>query len=139
MKYATVIALLVLTLSLAATAQLARSNKLVTNIPFDFVARDKALPAGQCVLQPVTADGSVITIRNLAAHTAMLAMVTPGRDNTASGKYSLVFHQYGTRHFLSEIRTANGSVYKLPESKLEREMLAQNAASQEEILLASVE
>jgi hypothetical protein len=79
----------------------------------------------------------VIAIRNQAAHAGMLTIVTPERDTKVKGKYSLVFHKYGTRHFLSAIRTANGSVYKLPESKLEREMLAENAAPQEEILLAS--
>ena len=137
MKYATVIALLVLTLSVAGTAQLGSSNKLVTNVPFDFVAWNKSLPAGECIVQP--AASNVITIRNQAAHAAMLTMVTADHDKKATGKYSLVFHKYGTRHFLSEIRTASGSVYKLPESKLEREMLAQNAAPQEEILLASAE
>jgi hypothetical protein len=137
MKYATVIALLVLTLSLAATAQLGSSNKLVTNVPFGFVAWNKALPAGECIVQPV--GNNVITIRNRYAHAGMLTIVTPERDTKARGKYSLVFHKYGARHFLSAIRTANGSVYKLPESKLEREMLAENTAPQEEILLASAE
>lgn len=137
MKYATVMALLVLTLSVAGTAQLGSSNKLVTNVPFDFIAWNKTIPAGECIVQP--ASNNVITIRNQAAHAAMLTMVNPDRDKKATGKYSLVFHEYGTRRFLSEIRTGNGSVYKLPESKLEREMLAQSAVPQEEILLASVE
>lgn len=135
MKYATAIALLVLTLSVMGTAQLGSSSKFVTNVPFDFVAWNNALPAGECIVQP--AGTNVITIRNRAAHAGMLTIVTPERDTKAKGKYSLVFHKYGTRHFLSAIRTANGSVYKLPESKLEREMLAENAAPQEEILLAS--
>ena len=135
MRYATVIALLVLTLSVMGTAQLGSSSKLVTNVPFDFVAWNKALPAGECIVQPV--GNNVITVRNQDGHAGMLTIVTPERDTKAKGKYALVFHRYGTRHFLSAIRTANGSVYKLPESKLESEMLAENAAPQEEILLAS--
>ena len=136
MKNATVIALLLLTLSVAGTAQLASNTKIVTNVPFDFIARNQTVPAGQCIVQ--SAASSVITIRNQAAHAAMLTSVTPDRDRKATGKYSLVFNEYGTRHFLREIRTASGAVYKLPESKLEREMLAQNIVPRHEVLLASV-
>jgi hypothetical protein len=136
MKYTTVIALLVLTLSLAGAAQLP-SNKLVTNVPFDFIAWNKTVPAGECVVQRISGNASVVNIRNQAAGPGTLAMLIQDRETKATGKYSLVFHKYGTRHFLSQIRTASGAVYKVPESKLEREMLAQNAAPQEEILLAS--
>jgi hypothetical protein len=38
---------------------------------------------------------------------------------------------------LTQIRTGDGTVYKLPEGKLEREMLARNQVVEEEILLAS--
>jgi hypothetical protein len=135
MKYATVIVLVVLTLSMVGTAQLASDQKLVSNVPFDFIAWNKTIPAGECIVQRATANAPVVTIRNQAA--AMLTMVVPDGKTKATGKYSLVFHKYGTRHFLSQIRTADGSVYKVTESKLEREMLAQSVVPQEEILLAS--
>ena len=137
MKYTIVTALLVLTLSIAGTAQLGSSDKILASVPFDFVAWNTTIPAGDCVVERVTRNPSVLTIGNFHANTSTLTMTMPDREKKASGKYSLVFHKYGNRHFLREIRTADGTVYKLSESKLEREMLALNQTPQEEILLAS--
>ena len=66
-------------------------------------------------------------------------MLLPSRTEPkpATGVYALVFHKYGDRHFLTQIRTGDGTVYKLPKGKLEREMLARNQPIEEEILLAS--
>lgn len=53
----------------------------------------------------------------------VFTMVLPVRESTPTGKYSLVFHRYGTRHFLSQIKTPDGAVNKVAEGKLEREMI----------------
>lgn len=137
MKYATVIALLVLTLSIAGTAQLGSFETISANVPFEFVAWDKTIPAGTCMLERAAANSPTVAILNLAAHTSMLTMVAPGSASTPTGKYSLIFHRYGTRHFLSQIKTPDGQVYNLAKGKLEREILAQNTVPVEEILLAS--
>jgi hypothetical protein len=58
----------------------------------------------------------------------------------AADHCSLVFHKYGSNYFLSEIKvagTANG--YRLPETKAEKEIRAQNGPATNEILLASRE
>lgn len=136
MKYATMIALLVLTLTMAGIAQLGTLETISANVPFEFVAWDKTIPAGNCIVERATMNTPTLAIRNVAAKTAMLTMVVPDREVAPTGNYSLVFNRYGSRHFLRKIKTPDGRVYKLAEGKLEREVLAQNIAPQEEILLA---
>jgi hypothetical protein len=79
----------------------------------------------------------VLSILNVAANTGMLTMARPGHQSTPTGNYSLVFHRYGTRHFLSQIKTPNGQAYELAKGRLERELLARNIGPVEEVLLAS--
>jgi len=61
----------------------------------------------------------------------------PCNGNRAAGDYALVFHKYANRYFLAEVRIADGTVYMLPQSKLERELRAQNMPTRKEVLLAS--
>jgi hypothetical protein len=139
MKYARAIALMVLALPIAAAAQLGSSQKIAANVPFDFVAWDKVVPAGNCIVQRASMSGSTLTIQNTKAGMTTLALSREDRGKAATGAYTLVFHKYGTRHFLAQVKIADGTVYMLPESKLERELRAQNtAAPQDQIVLASL-
>ena len=58
MKYARAIALMVLALPIAAAAQLGSNQKIAANVPFDFVAWDKIVPAGNCIVQRASTSGS---------------------------------------------------------------------------------
>jgi len=138
MKYARAIALMVLALPIAAAAQLGSGQKIAANVPFEFVAWNKVVPAGNCIVQRTSMNGSTLTIQNTKAGMSTLALSRQDRAKTATGAYTLVFHKYGTRHFLAQVKIADGTVYMLPESKLERELRAQNTAPQDQIVLASV-
>jgi hypothetical protein len=107
-------------------------------VPFDFVAWNKTVPAGNCIVQRTSMNGSTLTIQNTKAGMSTLALSREDRAKTATGAYTLVFHKYGSRHFLAQVKIADGTVYMLPESKLERELRAQNTAPQDQIVLASV-
>ncbi len=49
----------------------------------------------------------------------------------------LVFHKYGHRYFLTEVKVEGSrTTYRLPESKAEAELQAQNVNAPDEILLA---
>jgi hypothetical protein len=51
----------------------------------------------------------------------------------------LVFERYGDRYFLSSIRVQGSDrIYRLPTSKAEAELRAQNVAATEQTLLASL-
>jgi hypothetical protein len=138
MKYARAIALMVLALPMAAAAQLGSGQKIAANVPFEFVAWNKVVPAGNCIVQRTSMNGSTLTIQNTKAGMSTLALSRQDRAKTATGAYTLVFHKYGTRHFLAQVKIADGTVYMLPESKLERELRAQNTAPQDQIVLASL-
>lgn len=138
MKYATVIALMALMLPIAAVAQLGSSQRIAANVPFDFVAWNQVVPAGNCVVQRASMIGSTLAIQNTKAHMSTLALSRVDRGKSADGVYKLVFHKYGTRHFLAQVKIADGTIYVLPESKLERELRAQNLAAQDQIVLASL-
>lgn len=138
MKYARVIALMVLTLPIAAAAQLGGSQRIAANVPFDFVAWDKVVPAGNCIVQRATMIGSTLTIQNTGAGMSTFALSREDRGKSATGVYKLVFHKYGTRHFLAQVKIADGTIYMLPEGKLERELRAQNTTAQDQIVLASL-
>ena len=138
MKYARAIALMVLALPMAAAAQLGSGQKIAANVPFEFVAWNKVVPAGNCIVQRTSMNGSTLTIQNTKAGMSTLALSREDRGKTATGAYTLVFHKYGTRHFLAQVQIADGTIYMLPESKLERELRAQNTAPQDQIVLASL-
>ena len=141
MKYATRMLVLAMTmLPLLATAQLTSSEKLVAQVPFEFVLGNKVVPAGEWIVQSASMDSKVIQIRNTDAAVAMLSMPILVESKQAPAKCTLVFHKYGSNYFLSEVKiegTRNG--YQLPETKAEREIRAQNGPATNEILLASRE
>ena len=139
MKRATQIFALTLTLlPLLAVAQMRSSDKLVANVPFQFKAGDKAIPAGQCIVESATMGGHTLAILNVAAKTSTLVSAMPEPSNEATGRYSLVFHKYGDRYFLTGIRQGGKTIDRLPESGAEAELRAQNVAATEEVLLASI-
>ncbi len=136
MKYVTVIALMLLVLPITAAAQLG-SATVVADVPFEFVAWNRVIPAGECSLQRASLVGSTLIIRNVDAKIGMFTLAVEDRKSP-TGVYVLVFNKYANRHFLRQLKIADGTIYNLPESKMEREMLAQNVTVQQEILLASL-
>lgn len=138
MKYAArMLAIAAVITPLLASAQLGSQRKIVAQVPFEFHAGNKIVPAGKCTVQLVSPDSTTLTIRNSDAKMALFAgsrMDTPPKGSTAN---MLVFHRYGARYFLSEIRVAGSSFsYRLPESTNELELRAQNVPVSEQILLA---
>ena len=141
MKYATRMLVLMATmLPLLATAQLSSNEKLVAKVPFEFVLGSKVVPAGEWIVQSASMDSKVIQIRSRDSRVNILSMPLLVEAKKAPADCTLVFHKYGSNYFLSEVRlagTANG--YRLPETKAEKEMRAQNIPATSEILLASRE
>ena len=138
MKNTIAIALLIAMLPIAAAAQLGTSQRITANVPFEFVAWERTLPAGNCILQRATMSGSVLAIANVKAGMSTFALSREERHKGSSGVNALVFRKYGTHHFLSQIKIADGTVYVLPETRLERELRAQNISDSEQVVLASL-
>jgi hypothetical protein len=141
MKFARAMFALTLTmLPLLASAQLKGSDRIVTQVPFEFVVANRTIPAGECVVQSASMNGKTMIIRNRAAKVSLFSMISAAEDSKTAGTYALVFHRYGDQYFLWGMRLdGTRTIYRLPESKAELELRAQNVPATEKILLASLQ
>lgn len=140
MKYVTRIFALALTmLPLLATAQMGSNEKITAQVPFEFVVGSKVVPSGEWIVQPFGPDMKTLVIRNTAAAVSMFSSAALLDAKTAAGNYALVFHKYGNSYFLAGVKIAGTRTgYRLPESKGEAELRAQNRSASEETVLASL-
>jgi hypothetical protein len=138
MKYATRMLAIVITLMpLLASAQLGSSDKLVTNVPFQFRAGEILIPAGECTVQRANMDSRTLVIGNWGAKVGLFANPSIAEATEPSSINAMVFHKYGDRYFLTSIKLKGSkAVYHLHESKAEAELRAQNVPASQEILLA---
>jgi hypothetical protein len=124
---------------LLATAQMGKDAKLVTRVPFEFMAQNKALPAGDYTVLSASAAGTVVSIHNWDTKTSLFSIVNLDKPQDGTRVNALIFHKYGDRYFLSGMELAStGQIYSLPEGKAEAELRAQNVPASEEILLAAL-
>ncbi|HEY6769921.1 MAG TPA: hypothetical protein VI386_34715 [Candidatus Sulfotelmatobacter sp.] len=128
----------VMLLSGLAAAQLRSDDKLVAQVPFEFMVANRIVPAGQCEVRSAGATGRTLLLTHFGAKIGILVGTSLGENKEAAGKYSLVFHQYGSQYFLSGIKLRGSrTTYRLPENKAEAEMRAQNVPVSTEVMLAS--
>jgi hypothetical protein len=111
----TIFAVVVLALPVCAQSIVA-----VADIPFGFVAGNATMPAGQYVVD-VSAATSVVALVGPDLRTRFLASI-PDDERAGSSVAELVFHRYGDRNFLSEIRTT-GRGREFPASRMESEAM----------------
>ena len=121
---------LVMLLALVASASAQAARRVAIEVPFDFVAGQKHLPAGRYIVSRVQRDGeSALMIRSEDGRHAAI-FLTNSADATPA-RAELSFRRYdGERYFLAsvsipgaaevrEVRKSGG------EERLEREMRAQ--------------
>jgi hypothetical protein len=93
-------------LGLGLGAQAEGDNKVVTNVPFEFVAAGATLPAGTYTVDRVsTPSDSHLIIRN-REHGAFLLPVT--FDGASLEGALLTFEHVGNKYFLSKVKTPAG-------------------------------
>ena len=137
--------LLSLAVMLAAGAVYGNSaGPLTANIPFDFSAGNKTLPAGVYTVMPLTTQ-NVLRIRHEDSRAAALVITNDAPAQRGPDQTRLVFHRYGDQYFLAQVWTAgdvNGR--ELRKSRTERELmksrsknLAQNAVEPEVVYVAA--
>ena len=93
-----------------ATANGQSRNRLVAQVPFEFIVGDKTLASGEYKLSTVTGAGDALLIKNADAGDAAIRITSPiGHKNTKT--YArLVFHRYDNRYFLSQVWMSGESV-----------------------------
>jgi hypothetical protein len=129
-------ALLLITLvGLTGLASAQESTTIKAQVPFDFVANGRTMPAGGCTVAVDVNGWTRLSISSGGQHT--VAFPIPDQSLRARKKTALVFHHYGNRYFLVAIEHEAGTGYQLPASRQERELLARNVHWQVFTLLAS--
>jgi hypothetical protein len=121
-----------LALTVAAYAQTARA--VVVQIPFDFVAGQKELPAGRYRVSRVRSEAEItILIRSEDGRASAVVLTNTGEGNPRAA--ALTFRRHGDRYFLAAISMPGiSSVRELPKSggerRVERELVEQTRSKE---------
>lgn len=136
-NHAAVIAILMLAGLTGLVSAQAIRPRIMANVPFEFDSNGKTMPAGECVIT-LQGDGApILLIRS--GNENLLAIPQTTESTRASGKTTLVFHQYGDRYFLASISLEGRTRgYEFPARKLEAELRSQKVTERDVILLASL-
>jgi len=127
-------------LSGMAAAQLDSRSKIVAQVPFEFVVANKVVPAGEYAVRVANIDGHILDISDARTNVGVFSPSSRTETKQPASHCALVFNQYGDRYFLSGIKLQGSKIaYRLPESKAEAELRAQNVSPIVETLLASLE
>ncbi|HSE31392.1 MAG TPA: hypothetical protein VLA93_07420 [Pyrinomonadaceae bacterium] len=113
----------------------AQSRRSRAEVPFEFVANNMTLPAGQYYIADLSTGREIVKIINTKQAKTVFAMTIPLSRNRDSEKAKLVFHRYGNRYFLAEIWAAGEQEgQKLRKSReekaIENEMAAISSKTQ---------
>lgn len=128
-------ALVALAVLFMATAANAQTTRVKATVPFNFVAGDRAYPAGDYLFDN---DGTILKVTNTedAASSEML-LSRPCEKSAPASKTVVVFHRMGGDYFLQQIWIAGDTRGReLPTSKSEIR-LAQNHEKPESIIVAA--
>ncbi len=139
MKFAKqMLALTLVMLPVLAGAQMTTDQKIVAQVPFEFMVANQHVPAGQCIVLAATPGGRTLMIQNVAAKISFFAAASPDKPGKGAANYAFVFNKYGNRYFLTGIKLAGAATMRLPEAPAEAELRAQNLPSTQKIVLASL-
>ena len=111
-------------LSILAAAQVAQAKEpMSVNIPFQFVAGDVTLPAGEYRVEKLDGNSAVLLIHCSDPNTSVMVMTHAAQAKKLQTQSILVFNRYDNRYFLSQVWTA-GSIRgrQLPKSPREKEL-----------------
>jgi hypothetical protein len=132
----------VMTLTVMASARVAQAQQsLVVNIPFDFVAGNQMLPAGQYAVKLSGPQHSLILIDRKYSLASSFLNTNAVAANEIPTESKLVFNRYDHRYFLSQIWTAgDSSGRQLQKSAREKEVaqIAQVETKDQVILVAEL-
>ena len=116
--------MLMVTLALAAASAVVANGqskqKLIAQVPFDFVVAEKTLRSGEYDIRAVNQAGDAIAIKGVDGD-QVLRLSSPTERSDRQMNAKLVFHRYGGTYFLSQIWMAGESVGReLPKTHGER-------------------
>jgi hypothetical protein len=113
-----------LSLLLVAGAAIAQTVHVRANIPFNFAVGSKTLPAGTYDVGTIDGrDSKMLLLQGRDGNSSMIVGSNAAENLKPADKTKLVFNQYGSRYFLSEI-WVNGATRgrQLPKTSREKEL-----------------
>lgn len=129
--FRTVATLSLFLLLAVASVHAQSSQRVVADIPFDFVASDRTLPAGRYTIKRTTNISGAMEINGDGTGTLCLMRAT--ESSQPRNRTELVFHRYGEKYFLAEVwKSGENSGVRLQTSRAERSLkseMAKNASS----------
>lgn len=99
------------------------TSRITVNIPFDFIAVDKTLPAGEYTIEraPNSDDHDLLMIRSTENHVAFFLAVEDANAPQTPTETRLIFNKIGDEYFLSQLWIAgNNTGREVPEPRAER-------------------
>ena len=126
---------LILTL-MALPGLVSAQNVVKAQVPFEFIANGKIMPAGPCT---IVAKGDGIHYLQINSGKESIFVVPNATESLKPyGESKLVFHRYGDRYFLSSVvREGNNRGYELPAGRAELELRAQAVRHEDVTLIAA--
>jgi hypothetical protein len=136
-KRALVMAALMALTAMASTRVAQAQELLVVNIPFDFLAGNRKLPAGEYSIKVAGPERTLLLLdRQDAAASAFMNTNSVAKTEMQT-ESKMIFNRYGDRYFLSEVWTAgNSRGRRLLKSARENEM-AQIASEPSQVTLVA--
>ena len=124
----------------SARAQTLNEYSIVADIPFSFVVRDTALPAGKYTVKRVDdTETHLLEIRSNKGRIAVVFEAQNAQANQIPRDAELVFDQVGDQYFLTQIWTSASEFgYQLPKTKAEERLEGSGMQSERRSILAKV-
>ncbi len=105
-------------------------------IPFDFTIGEKTLPAGDYAVRSFTIGKVAIGIQNRQNNGSAMALTHAVQDHSNLGQAKMVFHRYGSRHFLSQVWSGDSVGREFRKHHDERSLAMSRSHRQDEVVLA---
>jgi hypothetical protein len=132
----------VMALTAMASTRVAQAQELLAvNIPFDFVAGNTQLPAGEYTVRDSAPTHAIILISRKDSATSAFLVTNAAVSAEPQSESKLVFNRYGERYFLSQVWTeGNSQGRQLLKSGREKEMsqIAKNETRGQVTLVAGL-
>jgi hypothetical protein len=131
-----------LSLLLVTGSAIAQSSNLRANVPFNFTAGEKTLPAGMYDIGSVSSDPKILLLQARDGTSSMMVGSNAAEANKGADKTKLVFNRYRDQYFLAEIWVEGATRGRqLPKTRREKELakeLAQDLTKRRVEIVASL-
>jgi hypothetical protein len=127
------LAIAILLTTFSATSARAQSDRLIAaNIPFNFMIKDRALPAGEYLFTLVQIGGADgVKIQSTDGHITAFVLTRSASAKAMQDNAKLVFNRYENQYFLAQVYgMEEGALQQLARPRAE-ERLTQNASAPE--------